>query len=158
MESYGFNATYSLTFLLLLNTGAVIGGLTAAYVADRWLGAKWTIVITFVLAALSLTLMTVRLPDLVLLAFIFVAGIGTLGTPVLIYGKVSNYYSTKVRAAGVAWCAGFGRLGGIFGPIIGGLVIAAPAGPTATAATAYYVFAGVAVFGALVCALVPKHD
>lgn len=158
MESYGFNATYSLTFLLLLNTGAVIGGLTAAYVADRWLGAKWTIVITFVLAALSLTLMTVRLPDLVLLAFIFVAGIGTLGTQVLIYGKVSNYYSTKVRAAGVAWCAGFGRLGGIFGPIIGGLVIAALAGPTATAATAFYVFAGVAVFGALVCALVPKHD
>ncbi|WP_286967866.1 MULTISPECIES: MFS transporter [Arsenicicoccus] len=44
------------------------------------------------------------------------------------------------------------------GSIIGGLVIAALAGPTATAATAFYVFAGVAVFGALVCALVPKHD
>lgn len=44
------------------------------------------------------------------------------------------------------------------GAVIGGLVIAALAGPTATAATAFYVFAGVAVFGALVCALVSKHD
>lgn len=158
MESYGFNATYSLTFLLLLNTGAVIGGLAAAYIADRWLGAKWTIVITFLLAAATLALMTVRLPDALLLAFIFVAGTGTLGTQVLIYGKVSNYYSTKVRAAGVAWCAGFGRLGGIFGPIIGGLVIAALAGPSANAATAFYVFAGVAVFGGLMCAMVPQHD
>ncbi len=158
MESYGFNATYSLTFLLLLNTGAVIGGLVAAYVADRWLGAKWMIVVTFLLAAATLALMTFRLPDALLLAFIFIAGTGTLGTQVLIYGKVSNYYSTKVRAAGVAWCAGFGRLGGIFGPIIGGLIIAALAGPSATAASAFYVFAGVAVFGGLMCALVPQHD
>jgi AAHS family benzoate transporter-like MFS transporter len=29
-----------------------------------------------------------------------------IGTQVLIYGLVSNYYPTRARAAGVAWCAG----------------------------------------------------
>ena len=57
-----------------------------------------------------------------LLAAVAVAGTGTIGTQVLIYGYVSNYYPTRARAAGVAWCAGFGRLGGIFGPVIGGLL------------------------------------
>ena len=31
-----------------------------------------------------------------------------IGTQVLIYGFVANYYATAARAAGVAWCAGFG--------------------------------------------------
>ncbi|MEO7160385.1 MAG: hypothetical protein ABJA84_09480 [Polaromonas sp.] len=48
-----------------------------------------------------------------LLVIVAVAGLGTSGTQTLIYGFVANYYRTNVRAAGVAWCAGFGRLGGM---------------------------------------------
>ena len=156
MQSYGKGPQYSLMFLLLLNTGAVIGGLVAAWLADRYLGPQRTIITTFLLAGATLFLMTLGFPDWLLFGFIFIAGIGTLGTQVLIYGKVSNYYATNVRAAGVAWCAGFGRLGGIFGPVIGGFVIGA-LGATGQASTAFYVFAAVAVFGAVVCALVPQR-
>jgi AAHS family benzoate transporter-like MFS transporter len=56
------------------------------------------------------------------------------------------------RAAGVAWCAGFGRLGGILGPIIGGSLIGAGVGGR----VAFYIFAGIAVAGAMVTFLVPK--
>lgn len=70
------------------------------------------------------------------LGFIAFAGVGTLGTQVLGYGYVSNYYTTQARSAGVSWFAGSGRLGG---------------------AGAFYVFAGVAVFGALMVALVPRQ-
>lgn len=155
MENYGFGATYSLVFLLLLNAGAVLGGLFAAYLADRFFGPQVVIISTFVLAALALVGMTFRFPDIALFVLIFLAGIGTLGTQVLIYGKVSNYYTTKVRAAGVSWCAGFGRLGGIFGPVIGGLLLGALG--VGGGAPAFYVFAGVAAFGALMCLLVPQH-
>lgn len=160
MQGYDKGAQYSLMFLLLLNTGAVLGGLFAAWAADRFLGPQKTIVITFLLAAATLFGMTFRFPDPVLFAFIFIAGTGTLGTQVLIYGKVSNYYATKVRAAGVAWCAGFGRLGGIFGPVIGGAIVGAftnAADPSSAGRIAFWVFAGVALFGALMCALVPQR-
>ncbi len=161
MEGYG-KTGLSLVFLLLLNSGAVIGGIVAAWLADRYFGPQKTIVATFVLAAITLFGMTFQFPDIVLFTFIFLAGIGTLGTQVLIYGKVSNYYATNVRTAGVAWCAGFGRLGGIFGPVIGGAIVGAfttAVDPSAAGQIAFYVFAGgVGLFGALMCALVPQKS
>ncbi len=107
---------------------------------------------TFCLAAVALILLTLGLPTPVLLAAVAVAGVGTIGTQVLIYGMVSNYYPTSARAAGVAWCAGFGRLGGILGPVIGGALIGAGVGGGA----AFRIFALVAIIGAVVTSLVPR--
>lgn len=151
MQDNGYGASYSLAFLLLLNLGAIVGGLAASVVADR-VGAKRVVAGTFVLAGLTLALLPLDLPLAVLLPAVAVAGVGTIGTQVLIYGLVSNYYPTRARAAGVAWCAGFGRLGGIVGPILGGALVAAGVGGT----TAFYLFAGIALLGALVTSLVPR--
>ncbi|WP_433913774.1 Rieske 2Fe-2S domain-containing protein [Brevibacterium litoralis] len=74
------------------------------------------------------------------------------GTQVLVYGLVANYYPTRARGAGVAWCAGSGRLGGILAPVIVGLIISAGLGGS----TAFFIFAGVAVLAAGVTSLVPK--
>ena len=78
----------------------------------------------------------------------------SLATQVLIYGLVSNYYPTRARAAGVAWCAGFGRLGGIVGPVIGGLLVGAGVGGS----VAFLIFAGLAVLGAAATAFVPQSQ
>lgn len=153
MGENGYGKNYSLTFLLVLNLGAIIGGLIASYAADR-VGAKRIVSTTFVLAALTLMLLPLDLPFVVLLAAVALAGTGTIGTQVLIYGLVSNYYPTRARAAGVAWCAGFGRLGGIVGPIIGGFLVAAGVGGS----TAFVIFAGVSLVGAAVTFLVPRSS
>lgn len=152
MEGYGFGTSYSLSFLLILNTGAVFGGVIASLAADR-LGAQRIVSTTFVLAGITLVLMTFAFPAPVLFLFIAVAGVGTLGTQVLIYGFSSNYYTTNARAAGVSWVAGFGRIGGVLGPLIGGWLAAAGVGGS----TAFYIFGGVAIFGALVTVLVPRQ-
>ena len=152
MRDNGYGKTYSLTFLLVLNLGAIVGGLFASYVADRSGSAQRVVVTTFILAAAMLALLPLKLPFVVLLAAIAVAGVGTIGTQVLIYGLVSNYYPTRARAAGVAWCAGFGRLGGIVGPVIGGLLVGANVGGS----VAFVIFAGLAVLGAAVTAFVPR--
>jgi AAHS family benzoate transporter-like MFS transporter len=148
MENNGYGKDDALTFLLALNLGAIIGGVLASGVADR-VGARTVVASTFVLAALTLAVLPLALPFGLLLLAVAVAGVGTIGTQVLIYGLVSNYYPTRARAAGVAWCAGFGRLGGIVGPILGGILVGAGVGGT----TAFYVFSGVALVGALVTRL-----
>lgn len=151
MESNGANAHDSLYSLLFLNGGAVIGGLIASWFADR-IGAKTIITSTFFLAALCLASLPFISSWPLMYSAIALAGIGVLGTQVLTYGLTSNYFGTACRAAGVAWCAGFGRLGGIFGPAIGGLIIGAGFGPT----YAFFIFAGAAVLGALCTALIPR--
>jgi AAHS family benzoate transporter-like MFS transporter len=151
MGQNGFGKSYSLWFLLTLNLGAILGGIIASRAADR-VGPQRVVATTFGLAALTLAMLPLRLPFPVLLLGVAIAGVGTIGTQVLIYGFVSNYYETAARAAGVAWCAGFGRLGGIFGPIIGGALI----GAGISGGIAFYIFAGVAVFGAMVTFLVPR--
>lgn len=153
MVDNGYGESYSLTFLLVLNGGAIVGGLLASAWADR-IGAKPVVATTFVLAAITLALLPLNLPLVVLLAAVAVAGVGTIGTQVLIYGLVSNYYPTRARGAGVAWCAGFGRLGGIVGPVVGGVLVGAGLGGL----TAFYIFAGVALLAALVTMLVPRRS
>ena len=115
----GFDARGSLSFLMVLNGGAVVGALIGSKVADRF-GAKLAVAGCFALGALAILLLTAGFSVGLLLAVVAVVGLGTSGTQTLIYGLVANHYRTNVRSAGVAWCAGFGRLGGVGGPLLGG--------------------------------------
>ncbi|WP_396119804.1 MFS transporter [Dietzia sp. B32] len=151
MENYGINAKSSLGFLLVLNGGAIVGGLAASWLADRH-GPRVIVACSFVLATLALVAITVSPPFVLVVALVAAAGMGTIGTQVLLYGFVSNYYETGARAAGVAWCAGFGRLGGILGPVIGGLLVAAGL----EADTSFLVFGGIALVGAALTLAVPR--
>jgi len=151
MQSNGASAHDSLYSLLFLNGGAVVGGLTASWIADK-IGAKAVITSTFALAAVSLAILPMFTSVAPMYPFIVAAGIGVIGTQVLTYGLSANYYGTASRAAGVSWVAGFGRLGGIAGPAIGGLIIGAGLGPTAS----FWIFAGAALVGAVATALIPR--
>jgi MFS transporter, AAHS family, benzoate transport protein len=145
----GFNAKGSLSFLLVLNGGAVIGALLGSRVADRF-GAKPVVAACFLIGALAIAALTLSLPLGILLAVVAVVGLGTSGTQTLIYGFVANYYRTNVRGAGVAWCAGFGRLGGVGGPLLGGFLIAAGF----ELASIFYVLAGLGLLGLILTLLV----
>jgi AAHS family benzoate transporter-like MFS transporter len=146
----GYNAKGSLSFLLVLNGGAVLGALVGSRFADRF-GPKPVVASCFVIGAVAITLLTVNLPLGLLLLFVAIAGLGTSGTQTLIYGFVANYYRTNVRGAGVAWCAGFGRLGGVGGPVIGGILI----GAGLSTNSIFYVLAGLGLLGMLLTLIVP---
>jgi AAHS family benzoate transporter-like MFS transporter len=146
----GFNAKGSLSFLLVLNGGSLLGALAASRAADRF-GPKPVVAGCFAIGAASLVLVTLGFPVAALLAVVAVVGLGTSGTQTLIYGFVANYYRTNVRGAGVAWCAGFGRLGGVGGPMLGGLLIGAGLALDAI----FYVLAGLGLLGVLLTLLVP---
>jgi MFS transporter, AAHS family, benzoate transport protein len=150
METAGFSTTGSLTFLLLLNGGAIVGALLGSRVADRF-GAKRVVAACFLIGATSLVLLTTSGDLALLLAIVAVVGMGTSGTQTLIYGFVANYYRTEVRGAGVAWCAGFGRLGGVAGPAIGGLLVAAGLSLDGI----FYTLAAIAIVGMVLALVVP---
>jgi AAHS family benzoate transporter-like MFS transporter len=146
----GFNAKGSLSFLLVLNGGAVLGALAASRAADRF-GPKPVVAACFLLGAGSIALLTAGFSLGVLLAVVAIVGLGTSGTQTLIYGFVANYYRTNVRGAGVAWCAGFGRLGGVGGPLLGGFLI----GGGFALDSIFYVLAGLGLLGLVLTLLVP---
>ena len=146
----GFNAKGSLSFLLVLNGGAVLGALLGSGVADRF-GPKPVVAASFAIGAAAIAVLTFELPLAARLAAIAVVGLGTSGTQTLIYGFVANYYRTNVRGAGVAWCAGFGRLGSVGGPLLGGFLLAASLELNAI----FHILAVLALFGVALTLAVP---
>jgi MFS transporter, AAHS family, benzoate transport protein len=146
----GFNAKGSLAFLLVLNGGAIVGALLGSRVADRF-GPKLVTSAFLLTGAVSIALLIIPVPLGVLLVFVAIAGVGTSGTQILLFGFVANYYRTNVRAAGVAWAAGFGRLGGVGGPLVGGILIGAGLGVQQI----FLILAGVALLGTMFVVAVP---
>ena len=63
------------------------------------------------------------LPYLPLLAVIFLIGCCTTGSMTVINGMTAALYPARVRNTGMGWALGIGRLGGIGGPWLGGLLL-----------------------------------
>lgn len=150
MRSAGYELGSSLTFLLVLNAGAVAGAIAASYIADR-IGVQKVTVACFALAFISLALMSFALPYGLLLVLVAVAGLGTIGTQILVNGFVATHYPHSVSATALGWSLGVGRLGAITGPLIGGFIASLLLGFQIN----FYVFAAFAVVGAIVVTAVP---
>ncbi|MDT7583768.1 MAG: hypothetical protein QOE32_1318 [Pseudonocardiales bacterium] len=152
MRSSGYALGSALAFLLVLNAGAILIPLVASRAADR-IGPQKVVAVSFAAAAVAICLLSMKLPTLGLYLLTFVAGAGTIGAQVLVYGFAATYFPTTCRAAGLAWTASVGRLGGITGPTVAGLLIAAGYG----VASNFYVFAVVALVSAVCAASVPRR-
>jgi AAHS family 4-hydroxybenzoate transporter-like MFS transporter len=61
----------------------------------------------------------------------FAAGFFVIGGQIALNAFVGRYYPARVRATGVGWALGIGRVGGIIGPILGSVFLTL-ALPTAT--------------------------
>ena len=147
----------SLALLLALNLGAVIGGLTGSLFADRF-GVRNVIAAFFGLGAVGIVLATTAASPrtlVLLIVVIALVGMGTSGTQTLIYGFVANYYPVRSRAAAGAGAAGFGRLGGVAGPLLGGLLAALF---PEDLPRVFYVLAGFCVLGVVLALAVPRRD
>src|SRR5262249_9296354 len=105
----------------------------------------------FLIGAISIALLTLKVPIGVLLAVVAIVGLGTSRTQTLIYGFVLNYHRTNGRGARVAWRADLGRLVAAGGPLLRGCVMGAGVAIDAI----FYVLAGIGVLGVLLTLLVP---
>ena len=60
-----------------------------------------------------------------LLTTSFAAGFFATGAQLCTIAFGAAFYETQVRATGVGWSMGVGRVGGVLGPVLGGLLIGA---------------------------------
>lgn len=152
MRDAGYNMSTSLTLLLVLNVGAIVGLLIAGPLADRR-GTKPTVLVWFAAAAVLLAMLSVKVSSTVLLnALVLVTGIFVFSAQALIYAYVTQVYPAEVRATALGLTSSVGRLGAIFGPsITGWLIVAGSAYPWG-----FYFFAAVAGVGMLAMTAVSR--
>ncbi len=153
MRSAGFALGSSLAFLLVLNLGAIVGAISASFVADR-IGVQKVVTASFALACVAIFLISLNLPAGLLFLLVAVAGLGSVGTQILVGGFCATHYPQKLNATALAWSLGVGRIGAICGPLLGGLI----AGWAFGYQVNFYAFAVVAVLGAVVVASVRTQN
>lgn len=123
MTEAGYGLGSSLSFLLVLNFGAIFGAVGGGFIADR-LHLKNVLVVFFVIAAFSISLLGFKSPTPVLYLLVAVAGATTIGSQILLYAYVAQFYPLAIRSTGIGWASGVGRTGAIVGPILGGTLLA----------------------------------
>jgi AAHS family 4-hydroxybenzoate transporter-like MFS transporter len=108
----------------LLLGGSVVGGPIIGLLVDRFGGVALAIAyflsVPFV-AAIGFG----AIPISVLPFVVFLAGATLVGGQIGITALVATLYPTKVRSTGAGWALGIGRLGAIFGPVVGGVLLSA---------------------------------
>lgn len=124
MRSAGYSLGSSLSFLIALNLGGMIGAIAGGSMADRF-GLPKVVIGYFLLGSLCIILLGFNSTMPILYALIFIAGAGTIGTQILLYASVAEFYSLSVRSTGLGWASGIGRIGAIVGPMLGGVLLAA---------------------------------
>jgi AAHS family benzoate transporter-like MFS transporter len=150
MRKQGYGLGSSISFLLVLNAGAVVGALIVSRLADR-MGPRPTIAASFALAVISTVALALHPEGALLYAFVIGAGFGAMGTQILVNGFVGGYYPAHARATGLGWSLGLGRIGGILGPLVGGWILGSSIGIEWN----FYVFAIAAFVAGGLILLVP---
>src|SRR5690606_41191739 len=84
---------------------------------------KKVLTIMFLCGALALILLGFNSPQFVLYTLIAVAGAATIGSQILLYTFVAQYYPSTVRSTGMGWASGIGRIGAIVGPVLTGAFV-----------------------------------
>jgi AAHS family 4-hydroxybenzoate transporter-like MFS transporter len=119
---------YSLNTVALATTLTTVGGIVAAFAIgpamDR-IGPYGSLATVYFAGVLFVALFGFSIggPNWLLLTAAFCAGFCISGGQKSVIALAAIYYPTPIRSTGVGWALGIGRLGGIFGPLlIGGML------------------------------------
>ena len=122
MIQAGYSLGASMIFLFALNIGGMVGAIGGGALADRF-NIKTVLTIMFTCGAAALILLGFNSPQVVLYTLIAVAGAATIGSQILLYTFVAQYYPSTVRSTGMGWASGIGRIGAIVGPVLTGALL-----------------------------------
>ncbi|MFF3996385.1 MFS transporter [Streptomyces cyaneofuscatus] len=149
MRSAGYGLSTSVSLLMVINGGGIVGMLVAGRVADRF-GAVRVATCWFLLTAAGLALLATG-PSLGLTyAVVAFTGIWLFSASTMVYAVAGRFYPAADRAAGLGWVTGVGRLGAVVSPWLGGALVS-----RGLESSGFLVFAVGGVLGAVAVVLVP---
>lgn len=122
MMAAGYSLGSSLMFLMSMNIGAVIGTIAGGILADRF-HLKPVIITMFLMGAVALFGLGFESPQPVIYLLVALAGASAIGSSILLYSYVAQYYPLAVRSTGIGWASAVGRTGAIVGPICIGMLL-----------------------------------
>lgn len=122
MNKAGYELGSSLMFLLVLNFGAIFGAVGGGWLADRF-HLRRVLTVFFVVAAVSIAALGFKSSFLTLNLLVALAGATTIGSQILLYAYVAQFYPLAIRSTGIGWASGVGRSGAILGPLLGGTLL-----------------------------------
>ncbi|MBB6348040.1 MFS transporter [Nonomuraea muscovyensis] len=152
MRAANYDLTSALAFQVLLNLGAVVGGISGSALADR-IGARRVAPATFLVATIAVAVMASAPPAGVMAVATLAAGLGSIGTQMIVFGYVATYFETSVRGTALGVTTGIGRLGAVTGPAIGGILLSSGLGN----AWVFGFFCAIAILGGAACVIVPAR-
>ncbi|WP_179382449.1 aromatic acid/H+ symport family MFS transporter [Streptomyces sp. SA15] len=150
MRAAGYPLSSSLLFLLMMNVGAVVGSVLFGPLGDRY-GMKPVTLLSFLAAAVSMSLLSVATAAPLMYLLVAIAGFGTIGAQIMVLGYVAQHFPVEIRATALGWTLGIGRFGAITGPLFGGALLSAGV----STAWNFYAFALPAALATAVVLLLP---
>ncbi|OIJ64591.1 MFS transporter [Streptomyces mangrovisoli] len=127
MRAQGYALTNALTFVVVFNLGGIVGMLVAGRAADTF-GAPRISAVWFALTAAGVGLLSVHMATGVTTLVVFLTGVFLNSAQTMIYATVSIRSTPDTRATAVGWTSGIGRFGAVFGPWLGGQLLASDHG------------------------------
>jgi MFS transporter, AAHS family, 4-hydroxybenzoate transporter len=141
----GIGTSAAILAVAALNTGGILGAFVISRLSARH-APGMVISLCYALGAVAIACVgQAGRSGSWLLITAFVAGFLAIGAQMCTVSLLAIYYGTRLRATGVGWGMGCGRVGGIIGPVIGGWLVAASVGMGAIFVIAGLVCAACAV-------------
>jgi MFS family permease len=121
----GFTVSQGIFGSVLLNGGGILGGLAFGYLAGKSHARKLAPYLFVALYGAIVGYGALRTGLVAVMSGAFIAGFFMIGCMASLYAIVPRIYPASVRNTGTGLAIGFGRLGAVIGPYLGGLLIAA---------------------------------
>ncbi len=121
-EATGLSMTLAIYAGTVFNVGAFFGIITQGYFSSK-IGLKKTVAIFLVVTAVLMAIFKMFIGSDALLALFALLGFTLQGGFVGLYAVAARMYPTEFRTTGLGWAIGMGRLGGVLGPALGGVLI-----------------------------------
>lgn len=147
MRTQGYALGSSLNFLVIINLGGVAGMLIAGKLADHR-GPVLVSALWFAATALGVYALGVHMALALTYVIVFFTGLFLFSAQTMVYAAAASAFPADSRATAVGWVSGMGRFGAVFGPWMGGQLLA---GGHATSGFAAFAGFAVIALAAMLC-------